>query len=476
MSDAAPSRSEPVAPTAAATDYSRSRAAAPRARPRAGRGLPGIEPGMPLPAGTGLTRRSFISRRAGWRCRLRRRERSAREAFEEGIAAAAAAGPSDPVLVSVFLVGRRRLASACSPRRADPQLRHAAARRSRCAADPGTPFTEDTSLRWHPAAARWRRSTGRARSRVIPAIGYTDPNQSHFTSRHYWEVGETEPGRAPRLAGPLPRPARRRRTTRSRGSRSAGIARAGARDRRRTRSPPSPSPTTTSFWRVRRRGAGRDADARRVRRRSAGSPTGDPRLAQARGAVAATARLRDAARAVPAATQPHGRATRRGLRPAPGRARRDARRRPAAAGASRSRPPAATTPTPTRSARLAAEHRPRIADSLLAFQRDLEARGLADRVLVHVWSEFGRRAAGERLGHRPRRGRRLVPDRHAGAGRDGRRVPGPRDRLRRARQPGQPARDLRLPRRLQRRCWSSGSASTPRRSSRAPTASPATRS
>ena len=33
------------------------------------------------------------------------------------------------------------------------------------------------------------------------------------------------------------------------------------------------------------------------------------------------------------------------------------------------------------------------ADSLLAFQRDLEARGIADRVLVHVWSEFGRRVA-----------------------------------------------------------------------------------
>src|SRR5258708_27369948 len=31
-------------------------------------------------------------------------------------------------------------------------------------------------------------------------------------------------------------------------------------------------------------------------------------------------------------------------------------------------------------------------DALLAFQRDLEQRGLADRVLVHVWSEFGRRA------------------------------------------------------------------------------------
>src|SRR5213078_2931299 len=30
-------------------------------------------------------------------------------------------------------------------------------------------------------------------------------------------------------------------------------------------------------------------------------------------------------------------------------------------------------------------------EALLAFQRDLEARGLADRVLIHVWSEFGRR-------------------------------------------------------------------------------------
>ena len=31
-------------------------------------------------------------------------------------------------------------------------------------------------------------------------------------------------------------------------------------------------------------------------------------------------------------------------------------------------------------------------DTLLAFQRDLEARGLANRVLTLVWSEFGRRA------------------------------------------------------------------------------------
>jgi uncharacterized protein (DUF1501 family) len=30
-------------------------------------------------------------------------------------------------------------------------------------------------------------------------------------------------------------------------------------------------------------------------------------------------------------------------------------------------------------------------DGIAAFQADLEARGLADRVLIHLWSEFGRR-------------------------------------------------------------------------------------
>ena len=28
---------------------------------------------------------------------------------------------------------------------------------------------------------------------MIPAIGYADPNQSHFTSRHFWEVGALDP-------------------------------------------------------------------------------------------------------------------------------------------------------------------------------------------------------------------------------------------------------------------------------------------
>ena len=57
---------------------------------------------------------------------------------------------------------------------------------------------------------------------------------------------------------------------------------------------------------------------------------------------------------------------------------------------SRCRAPASTTPTTT-SPRTSRPGLKLTADSLLAFQRDLEARGLADRVVVHVWSEFGRR-------------------------------------------------------------------------------------
>ncbi len=49
-------------------------------------------------------------------------------------------------------------------------------------------------------------------------------------------------------------------------------------------------------------------------------------------------------------------------------------------------------------------------DTLLAFQRDLEARGLADRVLTLVWSEFGRRAEENGSGNRPRRSRDRLAD------------------------------------------------------------------
>src|SRR3954467_12685898 len=116
----------------------------------AGSGLPSIEPGMPLPAGTGLTRRSFVSRAAGMALAVYGANKLGFGAFEEGIAAAAQR-PAQPVLVSVFLEGGADslsvLAPTGHPRYA--QLRPTIA----LAPDAGTAFSEDTTLRWHPSAA-----------------------------------------------------------------------------------------------------------------------------------------------------------------------------------------------------------------------------------------------------------------------------------------------------------------------------------
>ena len=64
------------------------------------------------------------------------------------------------------------------------------------------------------ASGRRRRSDSsmlEGKLAVLPAVGYTNADQSHFTSRHYWEVGADRRRPAHRLARPLPRPRRRRR-------------------------------------------------------------------------------------------------------------------------------------------------------------------------------------------------------------------------------------------------------------------------
>ena len=56
----------------------------------------------------------------------------------------------------------------------------------------GTALTEDARLFWHPALARLQTLYSEKKVTVLPAVGYTHPDQSHFTSRHYWEVGATD--------------------------------------------------------------------------------------------------------------------------------------------------------------------------------------------------------------------------------------------------------------------------------------------
>ena len=158
-----------------------------RALAEAGRGLPAIEPGMPLPAGTGLTRRRFVARSLGAAVAVYGGSRLGFGAFEEGIAAAAA-GPAAPVLVSIFLEGGADGLSVLSPQ-GDPLYRKL---RPQLALAGGTPFAEDDRLYWHPALGGLQQLYSEKKVTVLPAVGYTHADQSHFTSRHYWEVGATE--------------------------------------------------------------------------------------------------------------------------------------------------------------------------------------------------------------------------------------------------------------------------------------------
>ena len=45
---------------------------------------------------------------------------------------------------------------------------------------------------WHPALAALAQLHSEGKVTALPAIGYDHPDQSHFTSRHYWEVGATD--------------------------------------------------------------------------------------------------------------------------------------------------------------------------------------------------------------------------------------------------------------------------------------------
>jgi uncharacterized protein (DUF1501 family) len=155
----------------------------------AGRGLPSIEPGMPEPAGTGLSRRSFMLRSGAAMLSVYGASKLRFADLQEGIAQAA--GGSDRVLVSIFLDGGVDSLSVLSPTTDSlyQQLRPTLA----LPAGTGTEFTEDPSLRWNPSVSAFDALHRAGKMSVLPGVGYTSPDQSHFTSRHYWEVGALKP-------------------------------------------------------------------------------------------------------------------------------------------------------------------------------------------------------------------------------------------------------------------------------------------
>src|SRR3712207_888579 len=152
----------------------------------AGAGLPEIEPGMPLPAGTGLSRRSFLSRSAGLAMAVYGASKLPGQLFEEGIAHAATT--NNRVLVSVFLPGGLDSMTLLAP--VGDTTSAGLAPTLALSPSAGSAFPEDPTLRCPPSASGLATLHAEAKFSVFPAIGYTSPDQSHFTSRHFWEVGE----------------------------------------------------------------------------------------------------------------------------------------------------------------------------------------------------------------------------------------------------------------------------------------------
>ena len=95
------------------------------------------------------------------------------------------------MLVSVFAPGGWDALSLLYPS-GDPHYRRL---RPEIALKPGDGpvFKSDSRLHWHPSLEPLSKLHAHGKLTVFPAIGYTHPDQSHFTSRHYWEVGALDP-------------------------------------------------------------------------------------------------------------------------------------------------------------------------------------------------------------------------------------------------------------------------------------------
>jgi uncharacterized protein (DUF1501 family) len=358
---------------------------------QAGAGLPTIEPGMPAPAGTGLSRRSFLLRSAGVALSVYGAARLGVGDLEEGVARAAGA-PGQPVLVSIFLEGGVDGLSVLAP---VGDSRYARMRPTLALAPGSGPsFTEDPQLMWNSAAAGLATLHGEGKVTTFPAIGYAQADQSHFTSRHFWEVGALDPnerfgwmGRYLDATGSADNPLQ---------GLSLDDTLAPALAAARVPVAAVSTPSDFSFW-----------------THGVDHPVSDRMLDTFGhlGALSASSTAMRQARQATRATD----IVRRQLQPF----------------VTSDGSPSYTSPVPYPSsggdfaARLAglaallagglplrcvaisgvgsydthsdeasslAANLQSTFDSVLAFQRDLEARGLADRVLIQIWSEFGRRA------------------------------------------------------------------------------------
>ena len=353
-----------------------------QAAAEAGKGLPAIEAGMPVPAGTGLSRRSFLSRSAGLALAVYGAGKLPLAAFEDGIAHAATNGK---ILVSVFFDGGIDSMSVLAP---TGDSRYATLRPT-LALGPtdGLAFGETNGhgLRWHPAASPLAQLHGEGKVSTFPAIGYTSPNQSHFTSRHFYEIGELEIGAR---TGWLGRYVDRTGTEDNPlqglsldGSLSPSLA---------TSTMPVAAVDDVTDYDMYTHGVGDPVSAPMYDSfgRFGGFSSDSTHMTQVRKAMTQTNDLRQLLETFDGYTPPVPYPNTRFADKLSGLAEMIGRDMPLSA-VTVSAPGGYDTHSDQ--AGSFGTNLGRTCDAILAFQRDLEQRGHADRVLMEVWSEFGRR-------------------------------------------------------------------------------------
>jgi uncharacterized protein (DUF1501 family) len=358
----------------------------------AGKGLPSIEPGMPLPAGTGMDRRTFLLASAGTALSVYGASMLSPRQFEEGIAQASAAAPNQPVLVSIFMEGGWDALSVLAPvkeakyHELRPGLALAEDAKSRF-------FSEDPNLMWHPQAGGLATLHEEHKVSVFPAIGYDPPDESHFTSRHYWEVGELDTqtrsgwmGRYLDLAGEPSNPLQ---------GLSLDYDLAPALATAKMPVAAISSPSDYNFWAY-----GLDepltAPALDTFGQLGALAAPSPAYAQAREASLDSSIIRQK---MAPFVEHEGKPAFQSPVPYPTEGGEFPQRLAALAAMLAAGLPikcASLTAvggydTHSDEAGTLSTNLGQTIESVLAFQRDLEARGLADRVLIQLWSEFGRR-------------------------------------------------------------------------------------
>ncbi len=345
----------------------------------AGRGLPAIEPGMPAPAGTGLTRRRFLSRSAGLALAVYGASKIPIGAFDRGIAEAAQA---DKVLISIFFEGGIDALSVLAPV-GDPRY-NSLRPTLKQAEGAGPTFTEDPSLQWHPGATALATLHEEGKVSAFPAIGYEHPDQSHFTSRHYYEIGELDIGqhagwlgRYLDVVGDEENPLQGLSMD---GTLSPMLATA--------EKPVAAIDSVDSYDMWSPVSAPISEEMYKSFARFGSLPSDSPALLQVRRATAQTEQLREELGGIGAiespVTYPEGEFAHK----LAGLANYLDRGLPVRVVSIRA---AGGYDTHSDQSEDLAKYLTETCEGILAFQRDLEARGLQDRVMIEMWSEFGRR-------------------------------------------------------------------------------------